>query len=450
MRNNTDGIELRVVSDCQDVTFAFPGQYIPPECGDYNLRCEDLLSFEISGKEVTQYAVLVPVTRVVLIIILQYNYTSFNFEVFDNYTLEIPTHCSPTKFFKINDHMYTTCMNLEEGFLTAFELYLNTSFIQSSYFSFSLIDNLNLPNPSQISRFVYVDLGDGVHAYRHQILFLTGNYLRGFDPSVYILTPPVDIGVENCPPMSEIRYAGSHKLLVYCSDSAVYVDLAHHKIHQSLLYDEGGYPYLCSSNNAKFLYFSNTSCFSYRRYQACSNISNIRNGRCFGTSNDIFVYSDAENGAVNTIAIAPDGNVTRMVLSPDSDGVKILNNRYVVFGRKEENGTIEVVDSQANFSPVITARNLRPDLMTIVSVKRPLPSPTFLPTPEPTSLGPLLAQATSVSTPTLATGSHTTPTEVHVTISSQKKEIIIAVACSAVSAFGVVVVIAAVIVIAKW
>ncbi len=100
------------------------------------------------------------------------------------------------------------------------------------------------------------------------------------------------------------------------------------------------------------------------------------------------MYSDANTGAVNTVVIAEDGNATRTTLSPRSYGVtRVFNDRYVVFSGGEENITT-VVDSQANFRTVIEARNLQPDLMTIVPVLQPLTphsTSTSIPTPEPTS-----------------------------------------------------------------
>ena len=392
--NGTDGIEVRVVSSSQDTTLDFADQYLPLECGENSLRCENLSSFVVSGAGVTeqlQYAVFVPTIRAVLIIILQYDHMSSRLEISDNYTLDVRTQCSPVVFFDIGDRLYTTCMNLD-GFLTVFELYLNTSFIQGSNFSRPLIENLNLPGLSPISNFIYVDLGDEFHGRRHQILFLTGNCLKGFDPTVFNLVTRVNIS--NCPPTSEIKYAGSQTLLVYCNDSVVYVDLVHRAVHRRLSYDDGGYPYLCPRNNAQFLYFSDTSCLSFRRNQAgpgmdCINVSSIRTGRCFGTDSSIFVYSDAMSGAVNAIVIAEDGNTTRRRLSLESYGVaRVFNDRYVVFSEDGENATI-VVDSQTNFSTIFEARNLlRPDLATIVSVQRsltPRPNSTSLPIPEPTS-----------------------------------------------------------------
>lgn len=381
-----------MVSGSQDTTLAFPDQYLPTECGEDNIRCEDLSSSVIREEGVSQlrYAILVPSTRALLIVVLQYDNISSSFAIFDNYTLEVRAHCSPIKFFDINGHVYTPCLNLEDGFLTIFELYLNTSFIQRSNFSQPLIENLNPTSLSPISKPVYADLGDAFHGRRHQILFQTGNYIIGFDPTVFNLVTTVNIS-NYCPAITEMRYAGSQMLLVYCNDSALYIDLVHQEVHEKLPYDDNGHPYLCPRNNVKFLYFSNIACLSYRRNQAsedCIDIPSISTGRCFGANSSIFVYSDANTGAVNTVVIAEDGNATRTTLSPRSYGVtRVFNDRYVVFSGGEENITT-VVDSQANFRTVIEARNLQPDLMTIVPVLQPLTphsTSTSIPTPEPTS-----------------------------------------------------------------
>ena len=385
----------------------------------------------------TQYAVFVPTIRAVLIVILQYDYNSSSFDLFDNYTLTVPTDCSPIRFFEITNHMYTTCMNLEEEYLTVFELYFNSSFIQSSNFGPPLTDNLNIAAISQISKFVYADLGEGVHSARYQILFLRGDYLEGFDPTIYRLVTAVNI--ENCRPTNEIKYIGSQTLLVYCSDSAVYVDLADPAIHDRQRYDEDGYPYLCPNRRAEFFYHRNTSCLTYNRNQAnfdCINISSISSGRCFGANSNVFVYRDAKSGVVSAIAVAEDGNVTDITLSPDSHGVRVFNNQYVVISRREENAII-VVDSEANFSTIIIARNLRPDLITILSVERSFipqsSSTSILPTPKPTSTPTGVPPTSSQPTPGTAAG-------------SRIKEIIIPVVALA----GVVILVSAIAVFGCW
>ncbi len=379
VENTTQGITVNVLNKHNNALQyqKFEGRYLSSQCGDHYFRCQDLFivssTSTVKNKTLVYHIVFVPLRDGILL--LKYLYNGASLSKTDDYFLGISFGCSPTLVSEISENIFTVCLNEETRNVTVLRVYLNSSSIKDSHIGRPLVTFNGLSNPPHLSDFKYVN-SDTSNPNDQQIIFASSKYLYGFAPLSYLHYPLGLVG--NCSsPESLVYYVPNDEVLVYCrDDSAVYFSLSHpHTINQTG-YSKHGQPFLCPNPDVRITVFASAS---YVQYTVWSNNSrenfNIHDmkfdsGVCIGsTEHTLFAYNDKDKGVY--VLDPATSNLTHLsskaCLNSHCEPLLVFQNRYIVIRERENNdGNVIVVDSQQNYTAVITAEHVKADLLTLL------------------------------------------------------------------------------------
>ena len=384
----------------------FSNLCLPPECGKDFSRCKDLLvdSNELD-ENVTQFVVIVPATRAVVILDIHHNGSALLLNNFYRVNQTI-SDCNPTTVFKVGASYYTMCIK-GMSYLIVLELHLDLHSIQDAYFPPPRREEFKFESDNELSNFLSVDLGSGFGslAQRHKIVFVIQNCLYTYKP---ISAQTHDLSIQ-CQP-NKIEYAGEGEVLAYCNDRSLYINITNWQI-KTTFYNESGYPYLCPNYpRIQLSAIHNNSNVTFLKYQALQGgqttekeiqISGkggtLYTNQCFGTTTTYFAYSN--NDSIHTVDVISeiDHNVSsHRCLGPWC--LSVIGGQYLIVQEQTQGGTnISVLDAQQNLTTVVRTHGQRADLAALILTR----SPTE-PAPNPSSTMTLaLPSSTPQITPTV-------------------------------------------------
>ncbi len=396
MKNTTSGIEVNVANkhDKGVLESREFSHHLSSQCGEYNVRCKDLLVE--SSTSPNKSIVFVPLLDGIFLLEV-----SHRGKITDStkLTINAPVPCSPTAISKIQENIIAVCLNEERGYLTTMKIYLNTTSISSSRGSRPQIPDFNFghSNSPHLSDFKYIqDL--------QWILFASSNHVYTLLPLTYTsLEFSDDLG--NCSRPESIVYTSDGVLIAYCHDFASYYSVAYEHAFNQSQYSKHGQPFLCPNPDVHVAVFASASYILYRVWSANSretiNIHDMKfdSGVCFGSrTRTLFAYNDKERGVY--VLDPATSNLTHLsskaCLNSHCEPLLVFQSRYIVIRERENNdGNVIVVDSQQNYTAVITAEHVKSDFLTLLIEQ----DASFC---SNASLSPSTNSSLSPSTPTLA------------------------------------------------
>lgn len=392
LRNHSDGIHISLlssssprpgVSDPQTPrarssvileSTTISQRYLSSECGSHYFRCDDLLVVAThSNNEVSQYVIFVPLVDGILLI--QLNRNGSDLSIANYHIIEVDIGCSPSKLLKINDYIFSICLNLEARYLSVLQLYLDPDSLKNTKISTILMFS-GLENPSTVSNFQFIPLGNDPNS--QFVYFSTGRYLYGITPLSYTINEFGEF--QECRFAESLIYAGDETLIAYCyNKSSVYFSLASEQEFSQTFYSTHGQPFVCPNHNVFLSVFSSASYIQFGLQSDNSRVNvnipgmSFDSGICYGTqsSGTLFAFYDAENG-VYALHLAT-SVFTRLsskgCLQDSCEPLKVFEDRYVVIREREANdANVIVVDSWKNFSKIIDGQHLPADLLTLITV----------------------------------------------------------------------------------
>ena len=390
LRNHSDGIHISLLSSSppgvdQETSQArslvilqskaIGQRYLSAECGSHYFRCDDLLVVTAASNDyITQYVTFVPLVDGILLIQLNHNGSHLSFA--DYHIIEVDIGCSPSKILRINDYIFSVCLNLEAHYLSVLQLDLEPSSLQNTRISTPILTFSGLGNPWTVSNFQFISFGSEPNL--QLIYFSTGRYLYGITPLSYTFSEHGEF--EECRFAESLAYAGDSTLLAYCyNKSSVYFSLAYEQEIKQTFDIEHGRPFICPNPNVYLSVFSSASFiqFGLQSNNSRANIDipgmSFDSGICFGTQNSgtLFAFYDTENG-VHVLELATSVLThlsSKGCLQNSCEPLKVFDDRYVVIREREDNdANVIVVDSWKNFSKIIEGQHVPADLLTLITV----------------------------------------------------------------------------------
>ena len=396
---------IPMIEHKESPTFAtkvIPDQKLSPDCGDQFYRCQPLHSSPeyslkvnmstISGSSDNEYILLVPLHNGILLLEIRPSISNQNLEmVFGSSQILTSTGCSPTTVFKIYDSYYTMCTDLQNRYISLYEVRLNSTHINQSqllgplvslsseYLSiFTSADVMNMSN-----FLLYTDI-----PHQPFIYFAIDNYLFTIAPldwSIYDEFSPLGSGCRKTKRL--VQSSGpTHQLLAYCLSEYVYYDLELQYWLSEHTYENSGVPYICPNQNYEITVKEDY--LEYRIGSRMGTLSNVDfdNGLCLnGTaSNNFFTYIDKTTDSLHIFNLTSASEThLESVITTECSGVdciplELVGDRYLVIQQARESGMIHVLDIDSDFRTVVSVDHQTPSLVTIVQVKT-IPSPTVAP-----------------------------------------------------------------------
>lgn len=316
------------------------GHYLPStlECGDGNFRCKQLLTVNDADRH--SFVVFVPLYNALLLAEFVSNYTEPI--ALDEYHLINLTNfnCSPIASFKILNSIYTVCLNLENSYLTLFEVRLDTESLTRTFIVGPLAQgHFDFTSNSGISEFIYVEL------YRfHFIYFAYANHLYYFEPLNYVLDYAGELH-PNCSSVRELVYVGDDNLIAYCREGAtVHFDVAYQYWTSYQPYSAYGRPYTCPGlNNIHVVVFEQPTSY-VQLSPGLSGEGNIVieliggdfvSGKCFGQAGGFyFAYVDQREGTfvldLTTFNFTQLSTQSCSTNNQNCNTIQVFGNRYLV------------------------------------------------------------------------------------------------------------------------
>ncbi len=348
--------------------------YLSPACGEGYFRCKDLTVVRKQQDENSrQHVILLPILNGILQISLKYNDLQLTVDTY--HTVDVPT-CSPTEFFELAGSIFTVCLDLETRYLTLLEVYLNTESIKSTTVSGPLLAFNQLQDPMELSDFVFADLGSDIES--KYIYFSVGSTVHIILPFLYLHYQGE--GLPRCSKAELLTRADTWTLVAYCENTVVHYSMFDNKWVNHTLYTETGRPFFCPNRDVHLSVFASSSHIQYGIWST-NSLENFDidddfdTGVCFGNTNTtLFAYSDQIAGV---FVLDPSLSRTTQVSSKplrcsnsQFEPLMVFDGRYLVI---REKGSVEscyaavtVVDSQQNYSQIITGGHIQADLITMI------------------------------------------------------------------------------------
>lgn len=383
IENDTEGVSLSAIvaspNNYDQVTLLHLADQHPPsdvECGEDRFRCKNHLI--VKNNVINSSLLFVALQNSLLLASFVSNDTDLTLQ---DYHLINLTHfnCSPITSLEIARSVYTICLNLEQSYLSLFEIWLNTESLSRTTIVGPLARNyFELSASVGLSEFKYVEL------YRfHFIYFVYANHLYYFEPLEYTLDYVGDL-YRNCSSVQELEYAGDDTLIAHCRNrAAVYYNLAYgyRTVYQT--YAESGRPYVCTNLDTRLTIFQQNGHIQINVGKADTNNIQLMgedfvSGECFGDNRGFyFAYIDQTIGTfvldLATFNFTQLSNQSCSVTNQECKPVEVLNKQYIVV--HDSTDLIKIFDSQYNFqmvaeftlSSVSTHSNTSLNIVTILS-----------------------------------------------------------------------------------
>ena len=382
---DTEGVNLSAIVASSDnynqVALLHLADQHPPsdiDCGEDHVRCKNHLVVK-NTVNINSSILFVALRNSLLLANFVSNDTDLTLQ---DYHLINLTHfnCSPITSLEIARSVYTICLNLEQSYLSLFEIRLNTEYLTRTIIVGPLARNyFELSASVGLSEFKYVEL---YHFYF--IYFVYANYLYYFEPLEYTMDYVGDLH-RNCSSVQELEYAGDDILIAHCRNrAAVYYNLAYgyRTVYQT--YAESGRPYVCTNLNTRMKIVQRDGHIQINVGKG--NTSNIQlmgedfvSGECFGDNRGFyFAYIDQTIGTfvldLATFNFTQLSNQSCSITNQECKPVKVLNKQYLVVHElaNDQDGTdlIKIFDSQNNFQMVtqLTSTSAHNTSLNIVTI----------------------------------------------------------------------------------
>lgn len=363
---------------------------LSPDCGHQYFRCEkSLLSISApitlnpQGSLEAVHVLLVPLQNGLLLLELHFlNSTQNSRMEFGSYKILTNSQCSPSTVFKIYDSFYTMCTDLEDLYISLYEVRLNGTQIQEAQLfgplaslsnddlgGFTSSDVMNMSN-----FLLYTDI-----PHQPLIYFAIDNYLFTIAPLDWSFYDEFDPIGARCRQIHNLVKAADLQLLAYCSNEYVYYDIEIQNWLSEHTYENSGIPRLCPNQNYGVVVHND-----YLEYRIGSNtgtFSNVYfdNGLCLNGSEssivNFFIYIDKRDDSVHYIAFNHSMSPTDLVQSfrvgcssANVDCIPLLsiNSRYLVIQQAQGDGVILVLDADDDYRRVASVSHLTPSLVAIL------------------------------------------------------------------------------------
>ena len=299
-----------------------PDQRLSPDCGHQYFRCQKSLFLippsNPQGSLETLQMLMVPLQNGLLL--LEVHSTQNSLMEFGSYRVITNSQCSPSTMFRIYDSFYTMCTDLENLYISLYEVRLNGTQIQEAQLfgplaslsnddlgGFTSSDVMNMSN-----FLLYTDI-----PHQPLIYFAIDNYLFTIAPLDWSFYDEFDPIGARCGQIHSLVNAANLQLLAYCSREYVYYDVDYQYWLSEHTYENSGMPHLCPNQNYGVVVHDD-----YLEYRIGSNtgtVSNVYfdNGLCLNDSesNNFFVYVDKRSDSVRYISFNRSSRLTDLVQS---------------------------------------------------------------------------------------------------------------------------------------
>ena len=390
MKQSGDGIEFSIIPrndrlQSDSATYeskSVPNRQLPQDCGEELFRCNPLVILQTDSE---YYLLLVPIHGGLLIVELNPT-NSLKLEFGSHRILESgdAVDCSPTTIFKVDNSYYTVCTNLRSKKITVYEIRLNGSAIEQvqllgplvrEYLS-GVLDVLSSSAVMNMSNFL-LSLDD---PHQPLIYFAIEKYLFAIDLNDYapLYSQIPSIGT-SCQSVHRLVHASTNQLLAYCSTEYVYYSTEDELSHDEHSYTDRGIPYLCPNKNYAVSAFQN-----YLEYTIGSRRGTLTNvtvdmysGVCFTGLRNIsfFVYKDKVIDKTMLVNLTSGGRKRTLCENMNCLLIIALQDpvRYLVVREPSNNGKVNVLDVEKNFSVIISANHEASEMFTVLNVGVPKP-----------------------------------------------------------------------------
>ena len=358
------------------------GQRLSLDCGHQYFRCQQLMSVStsptITFNQDSEHVLLVPLQNGLLL--LKLNSRQNSPLMFGSYRILANNRCSPTAVFRIYDSLYTMCTDLQNLYISLYEVRLNGTQIQEAQLfgplaglssndlaGFASSDILNMSD-----FLVYTDV-----PHQPLVYFAVDNYLFTLAPldwSFYDEFSP--IGARCRQIYHLMKVASTSQLLAYCSSRYVYYDTEYQNWLSEHTYENSGIPYICPDQTYKVIVHSD-----YLEYSIGSNMGTVTdvyfdNGLCLNSSavGNYLAYIDKRADSVRFFVLnqstwrQPPSVQSLRVGCSDVDCIPLLSigDRYLVIQQAEGDSVLIVLDTDHDFRVVVNVSHQTPSLVTIL------------------------------------------------------------------------------------
>ena len=395
-------IPMTVSTELKPATFdtkLIHGQRLSPDCGHQYFRCQHLLvttSSQVTSGS-SEHIVFVPLHNGLLLLKLYYSIQNSQME-FGSFNILNINRCSPTAVFKIYDSVYTMCTDLQNQYISVYEVRLNGTQIQQA----ELLGPLTGLSGEDLSGFASSDLVN-MSDYLlymdipHQplIYFAIDNYLFAIAPLDYSIYDEFNAIGTNCRHIYHLVKASSHsQLLAYCSEDYVYYDTEMQYWLSEHAYESSGVPYLCPNQNYGVTVYDDY--LEYRIGSMTGTISDVDfdSGLCINgsTEGNFLTYIDKTDDSVQVINLTSTSQapvaLSFAVGCADVDCIPLLlvDDRYLVIQQAGGDGIMLVLDTNNEFRTTVNVAHQTPSLVTVLQDKTVLHSVEISPIDAETSL----------------------------------------------------------------
>ena len=359
------------------------------ECGEDLFRCKNYLT--VKNPSFNSTIIFVPLHNALLLVKFVSNDSHLTLQ--QHHLINMTNfNCTPITSLEIVDSIYTVCLNLEQSYLSLFEIRLDMENLTRSVRVGPLARNyFHLSANAGLSEFKYVE----VQRF-HFIYFAYANYIFYFEPLNYLLDYAGALP-QNCTSVHKLVYVNDDTLLSYCrSGATVSFDVAFQYWTEYRPYSLYGRPYRCQNinNNVQVTVFSESGHVHYSNTEARDHTmnkielvgENFTVGECFGDGSGFyFVYVDRIEGIF--ILNLSTFNFTQLSSTSCSNTttddkcqhLQVLNNRYLVVqqfdGNQNTVTALNVYDSKMNFQKIgtFTGPNANFNLISTITDSKDIP-----------------------------------------------------------------------------
>ena len=395
VQDSEEGVKVTLVPSTMDQAATFEtkiirGHRLSPDCGRGHFRCQPLIFTTNNSNNnieslVSEHIVFVPLQNGLLLLNFSdsLDQNSAQLELRSSHLLS-STHCSPTTVFKIYNSFYTMCTDLQNQYISLYEVQLNSTSIQQSrmYGPLTELSSVDLvgfssSDVANMSDFL-IDLDI---PNQPLIYFGIDNYLITINPIDWLFYDEFNLLGVSCRHVKRLIKASTSRLLAYCLEGYVYYDVVLQGWTSEQTYASSGVPHLCPDHN--YAVSIHDSYIEYRVGSRTGTISDVHfdNGLCFAGSLDnatTFVYADKATNSVNFVNLTSGGQMLSTSLAGaltvecstvDCIPIMYLSERYLVIQQAGGDETITVLDVDSEFRTVVSLDHQAPSLVVILQGK---------------------------------------------------------------------------------
>ena len=419
--NRENGVEITVFPDelhtglVDNRTYFIPDRSLPPECGAHYFHCQDLLVETVLPQDGGEMNVLfIPLKSGMAI--LSPLFTSEDgrlIEEWHTFVVDGPD-CSPTVIYKVENGMFTLCINFTLQHIAVYEIQLHWNekqVIDRAVFEGPLT-RLSITNlsTSYISNFVL-----NVSSQVHKVYFAVDNTIYVMD----VLDPTRTrkyYDLPQCQQIHKLTLADNYLLLAYCSDRYLYFSLLYGDWTQLHTYSRYGIPYLCPNYNYKVTFFNHTE-GDFLKFTVTGSVQNITynisisSSICFEIENTTyFTWSDPQH---NSVFVFDFDSGNHFPISPyecssmDCPQLLLFKNQYIVV---HSDVNVFVIDAENNFELILNISFTISDILTALFVVKCRADNTTTLSPSTTISSTTLSPSTTISSTTLSPSNNTSTT----------------------------------------